>query len=120
MITTSEADNRLFQEALLRILHELRFGVHRFGYQQLLLLIPRYGLDSRQSLSKELYPYAARRFGYSTWQPVEHAVRVAILDAWAHREPEVWEKYFPGMKKPPSNKRFIATIAEWIKNAPPV
>lgn len=101
------------------ILYELRFGVHRLGYRQLLLLIPCYAMDSSQSLSKELYPYVAEEFGYVSWKPVEHAVRVAILDAWERRNPEAWEKYFPEGKKVPSNKKFLATIAERIKNAPP-
>lgn len=119
MITTHEEQIILLREITSRILPELRFGIHRLGYKQLLLLIPCYALDSNQSLSKELYPYAADYFGYASWQPVEHAVRVAILDAWERRDPEVWEKYFPGMKKPPSNKQFIATLAERLKNTPP-
>jgi len=120
MVTTFEDQIFALREVTSRILHVLRFGVHRLGYKQLLLLIPCYALDNTQSLSKELYPYAADYFGYSSWQPVEHAVRVAILDAWERRDPEVWDTFFPGMKKPPSNKQFIATIAEQIKNTPPV
>ena len=118
MITVCEEETDLLRENTCRILLHLRFSAHRLGYQQLLVLIPRYARDSRQSLSKELYPYAAKRFGYASWQPVEHAVRVAIQDAWERREPEVWEKYFPGAEKVPSNKQFIAAIAEHIKNAP--
>ena len=119
MITTSEEKLSTLREITYRILLELQFGLHRVGCRQLLLLIPYYVLDSSQSLSKELYPRAARHFGYSSWQPVEHAVRIAILDAWERRDMAVWEKYFPGAKKAPSNKLFIATIAERIKNAPP-
>ena len=120
MITTTEEQIIILREITSKILHELRFGVHRLGYKQLLLLIPRYALDSSQSLSKELYPYAADYFGYFSWQPIEHSVRVAILDAWERRNPEVWEKYFPDIKKPPSNKQFISTIAEQLKNTPPI
>lgn len=120
MIATYEEQIHNLQDITGRILHELHFGAHRLGYKHLLLLIPCYALDSNQSLTKELYPYAADYFGHSSWQPVEHAVRVAILDAWERRAPEVWEKYFPGMKKAPSNKQFIATIAEQLKNTPPI
>ena len=119
MVRTKAEEIEILREKTYGILHELRFGVHRLGYKQLLVLIPRYALDSSQSLSKELYPYAAEQFGHVSWQPVEHAVRVAILDAWERREPEVWEKYFPGRRKVPSNKQFLAVMAEWIKNAPP-
>ena len=118
MITVCEEETDIFRENTCRILHELRFGAHRLGYQQLLVLIPRFARDRSQSLSKELYPYAAELFGHSSWQPVEHTVRVAIQDAWERRSPEVWEKYFPGLEKVPSNKQFIAAIAEHIKNTP--
>lgn len=120
MITTVDEEILIMQEITSRILHELRFGVHRLGYKQLLLLIPYYALDDNQSFTKELYPYAANHFGYAAWQPIEHTVRDAISNAWERRDPMVWEKLFPGMKRPPSNKQFIATIAERIKNTPPV
>ena len=119
MIHTYEEEMTRVRENASDILHELRFGVHRLGYQQLLVLIPRYAMDSSQSLSKELYPYAAECFGYTSWEPVEHAVRLAIRDAWERSVPGVWEKYFPGVQKVPSNKQFIAVIAEAAKNAPP-
>lgn len=116
---TNEEEMTRFRENASEILHELRFGVHRLGYQQLLVLIPRYVQDSRQSLSKELYPYAAEYFGYTSWKPVEHAVRLSIRDAWERRIPGAWEEYFPGVQKVPSNKQFIAVLAEVAKNAPP-
>ena len=119
MTITLEEQTGIYQEITRRILRELRVGIHRIGYQMLIVLIPCYAFDATQSLTKELYPFAARQIGYYSWQPVEHAVRVAIQDAWEKREPDVWEKYFPGMKKPPSNKQFIAAIAEQIKNPPP-
>ena len=119
IMITFEEQICIFREDTCRMLHELRIGIHRNGYKQLVILIPCYALDNTQSLSKELYPYVADHFGYASWYPVEHAVRIAILDAWERREPEVWEKYFPGLKKPPSNKQFIATLAERLKNSPP-
>ena len=102
------------------ILHQLRFSVHRIGYKQLLILIPYYVLDDTQSLTKELYPRVAKEFGHSSYQAVEHAVRVAIVDAWQKRDSAVWEKYLPGLEKPPSNKQFIAAIAQWVKIPLPV
>ena len=119
MLTLSKEHALRLQTDTGRMLHKLRFGIHRLGYQQLLLLIPCYAQDCSLSLSKELYPYAAGCFGCSSWQAVEHTVRAAILDAWERRDAETWEKYFPGMKRPPSNKQFIATMAELLKNAPP-
>ena len=119
MVRTYEEEIEILRENTCGILHELRFGIHRLGYKQLLVLLPCYALDSHLSLSKELYPYVAECFGDVSWKAVEHAVRVAILDAWERREPGVWEKYFPGLTKAPSNKLFIAAVAERIKKAPP-
>ena len=64
MVRTQEEEIEILREKTCGILHELRFGVHRLGYKQLLVLIPRYALDSSQSLSKELYPHAAEQFGH--------------------------------------------------------
>ena len=108
-----------FRESTVCLLHALRFRVHLVGYSHLLMLIPCYALDNTLSLTKELYPYAANRLGYASWSPIEHAVRVSILDAWSRRDPGLWDRYFPGQKKPPSNKHFLATLAELIKNPPP-
>ena len=119
MISTYKEELECLQETACCILHKLRFRVHLLGYQELLVLLPEYTCDSTQSLSKELYPKVANQFGHTSWKAVEHAVRVAILDAWERRDPEVWENYFPGTVKVPSNKQFLATLAEHIKKAPP-
>ena len=63
-------------------------------------------------MSKELYPAVGKVFGLADCRTVEHSVRKAITDAWAHRDPVVWEKYFPGAKKAPTNKVFISCMAE--------
>ncbi len=119
MIVAEDQLLGVLQADTIQMLRELRIGIHRLGYRQLFIAIPCYAMDDMQSLSKELYPYIAEYFGYSDWHPVEHAIRVAIVDAWEHRDPIVWEYYFPGSKKPPSNKQFIATLAERLKNTPP-
>ena len=115
MSTTLEDRMITLSDRALQILHELRFGAHRLGYRHLLFLIPIYALDHSQSLTKELYPRAARHFGYSSWRPVERAVRTAILAAWQQQDRAIWDQYFPGTAAPPSNKQFIAAVAEEIK-----
>lgn len=116
MLTSFEEQTTILSDHTLQILHELHFGIHRLGYQQLLFLIPCYALDNSQGLTKELYPRTARHYGYSSWQPIERTIRTAILDAWSKQDYETWNKYFPGIVTPPSNKQFIATIAEAIKS----
>lgn len=102
------------QELTICMLHELCFAVHRFGYKQLCVAIPQYALDSSQSVTKNLYPYVAEYFD-TDWHAVEHSIRFAVQCAWKQRDPEVWNKYFPNSKKAPSNKEFIATLAERLR-----
>lgn len=98
-----------------QMLNELRLQIHRGGYSCLCVGIPRFKQDVRQLLSKDLYPYIASHIGNITPEAVDQAIREAIQHAWKHRAPAVWEKYFPGSVKAPSNKLFIATLAEHLK-----
>ena len=102
------------------ILHKLGFPVHRCGYDHLIVAITRYAEGDMQSFTKELYPYVAEFFGYTDWPAVEHSIRTVIADTWEIRDPRLWELYFPRCCKAPSNKQFIATLAEAVKqNTPP-
>lgn len=103
------------REQTARMMQELRIPVHRIGYRELALGIPHYREQNMQSLSKELYPWLGRQFGNITTEAVEHAIREAIHRGWENRDPAIWETYFPGTVKPPSNKQFIATLAERIR-----
>lgn len=97
------------------MLHELGFPSHRLGYKQLCIAIPRFSANDTQCLTKELYPYLAKRYSYPDWRAAESAIRDVIVGVWAERDPAVWDKYFPNLKKAPSNKQFIATLAERLK-----
>ena len=96
------------------ILHELGLPVHRLGYKQLCVAIPLFSENGMLSLTKELYPFIAQQFGCADWRSVEHTIRLAIMYAWENGDRSLWEAYFPYCKKPPSNKQFIATIAEYL------
>lgn len=97
------------------LLHELGLGTHRLGYRYLTVAIPCYASDSDQNMSKEIYPYVGNCFGCVDWHPVERSIRSAIGDAWEHRNPAVWERYFPNQKKAPTNKQFVAVLAERLR-----
>lgn len=114
MATTQPQLTAVPERTVNHILHELGLPVHRIGYKQLCLAIVHYSQNDIQSLSKELYPFVAARFGYRDWHPVEHAMRLVICQAWSQRPPGLWEQYFTDTTKPPSNKQFIATIAELL------
>ena len=119
MLPVNEIDSPAFAftSAMLR---ELSFPVHRFGYDHMIVAVTRYAKGDMQSLTKELYPYVADYFGYSDWHAIEHSLRSVITDTWEVRNPQVWEQYFPHLRKAPSNKRFIATLAERLQqNTPP-
>ena len=97
-----------------RMLMELSIPVHRVGYLHLRTAIPIFQKDKRQSMISELYPAVAKELGYPDWGAVEHAMREVIKFAWKHRNQEAWDKYFPGCRRAPSNKQFIATLAEYL------
>lgn len=102
------------------MLHKLGFPVHRSGYSLLTLAITQYAQGEMQSLTKELYPFIAQHFGCSDGRAIECAIRSVIADAWATGDPQTWALYFPGLRKPPSNKLLIATLAEYLQqNTPP-
>lgn len=103
------------QEQTCQMLRELNIAVHRHGYTQLTVAIPYYAHDRTQGLCKELYPFIAAHLGYSNWHAVERSIRDVILVAWEHRDPDTWEKYFPDTRKAPTNKVFIATLADRLR-----
>ncbi|MBQ6852078.1 MAG: sporulation initiation factor Spo0A C-terminal domain-containing protein [Oscillospiraceae bacterium] len=98
-----------------RILLELSIPAHRMGYLQLCIAIPAFAGNKQQSMAKELYPSVADAVGCLDWRAVEHAIRTVIADAWKRRNPEIWAQYFPGSQRAPSNKQFIATLAEYLE-----
>jgi len=97
-----------------RILHQLGCPVHRIGFRQLCIAIPLFAKGEASTVCKELYPLIARTMGNSDWRAVERSIRCEILDGWRSGDPEIWERFFPGKQKAPSNKEFICTMAELI------
>ena len=102
-------------EQVLLDLHQLNIPVYLSGYRCLCVAIPVFARDISQSMCNELYPAVAKALGYVDWRAVEFAIRRVIQAAWEQGNPEVWEEYFPGQKKAPTNKQFIATLAQRIK-----
>jgi len=84
----------------------------REGFRHLKVGIPLYCQDRGQSMTKELYPAIAEVCGNDNGAQVETAIRNVIGDAWAHRNPLVWNEYFPGNSKCPTNKQFISSLAD--------
>lgn len=93
------------------MLMELGIPVHRIGFWHLCVAIPEYARNPVQGITKELYPYTARQFAYPDGRNIEHTIRNAILVAWTNRNAEIWNRYFPGYSRVPTNKQFISTLA---------
>ena len=98
-----------------KLLRQLGVPVHRAGYKQLCVALPCFARDDTQMLTKELYPQVAAYFGNTDRRNVEHSIRTAIEDAWQHRDPDVWEDYFPRCEKAPTNQRFLSTLVEFLQ-----
>lgn len=95
-------------------LHLLRFASYLDGYRQLCVGIPLFHEDPQQNLSKELYPAIAQICGCKTEKCVEHSIRKAIESAWKRRTPGAWEQFFPNATRCPTNKAFLARMAELL------
>lgn len=102
-------------EQVLHDLRRLRVPVYLSGYRYLCIAVPIFALDVSQTMCSELYPTVAKTLGYVDWRAVEFAIRRAILAAWKYRDPDIWNVYFPGINKAPTNKHFIAILAQRIK-----
>lgn len=98
-------------------LYALQFMPNLDGFTLLCTGIPLYARDPRQRLSKELYPAIAKACGCTDGRAVEKTIRNAIEAAWKVRDELAWAKYFPGSYDCcPSNKVFIARLAELLQN----
>ena len=91
------------EEQTASIIGELGIPVHLIGSSLLCAAVPYYRADVTRSLSKEVYPHASERLGCGSVQAVEQAIRAVIQAAFTSGDRDVWERYFPGIRKAPSN-----------------
>lgn len=99
-----------------RQLLSLGIATKHKGYAYLQEAVLCMAADPLQSLTKELYPAVAEIFG-SDWELVERSIRSALDAAWKRREEWIWEQYFPGLNKRPTNAAFISRLAELLRQA---
>lgn len=91
-------------------LHTLGFDPKLTGYRCLAAAILLFSIDPNQ-LMKEVYPAVADICDLNDGRCVERVIRTAINNAWETRDIAIWKKYFATGKRP-SNKEFIARLAE--------
>ena len=95
--------------------HLMKLNVpHWGGYDDLRIAIPLFSQDPKQSMVKELYPAVAVLRDRENWHQVEKSIRNVKEYAYAHRNDAVWKEYFPDTSCCPTNKAFIARLAEFI------
>lgn len=99
---------------LSRHLQKLGISNTLAGYRCLLAAIPLFQANPNLMI-KEVFPEVAKLCNLSDGRNVEHCVRTAIRNAWKHRDPKVWDYYFPGLTRRPSNKIFILRIAQLLQ-----
>ena len=94
-------------------LNRLGFSSHEPGYKYLCPAILLYAKDTQQTLSKHIYPVLTKEIGPSI-EALDNAIRRVIYAAWTQRNDDIWTEYFPDTSRCPSNKKFIAILAEKI------
>lgn len=101
--------------AISNVLLALGVPAGRKGYPYLETIIELYRQDPGRSLTKDLYP-AVGRANRTSGISVERAIRGVIQTAWEQRDETVWRRYFTpcrsGVMPRPTNRAFIATLAE--------
>lgn len=98
-----------------RILLSLGFSPTASGYRYLMMAIPLYAADPRQSITKELYAAVGAHFQKKP-PLVERAIRAAIDSAWKNRDESLWRQYLPcspdGHIPRPSNGDLIGALMQ--------
>ncbi len=106
---SSEVHNRLMG---------LGFRPNRAGYRCTVEAILALVADPDLAISKGVYPAVVPICG-TTVKQVEHAIRLAINDAWVHRDEDAWSVYFPkgrdGVIRRPTNSVFLTRMAAAIR-----
>lgn len=101
-----------------RTLAVLGFKRGTAGYNLTVMALVRYREAPHQLLMDSLYPDVGKMLG-STASQVEKAIRDGITSAWKHRDPAIWDMYFPNDQRKPTNAEFLATITECLNAQEP-
>lgn len=113
-----------YNENITKILMELGMPCHLIGYDYVKHAVSLMLQDRTymRAITKRLYPDIATVFDTKATR-VERAIRHAIETTFNNITPETIEKYFgntiPPMDDRPCNAHFLATIAEYYRNAHP-
>jgi len=110
-VTAPQPDPRKLLQQLLKY-HHLSPKHNGYDYMTEAVWIMLH--DPDLSTTKALYPAVAKKFGCKPGH-VERSLRSALDTAWARSGPEVWQTYFPGAVKRPSNTVFISRMSQLLR-----
>ena len=101
------------------LLRRFRFSPKARGFSMLRTAICLTAQDPDRLLTKEIYPRITRESGCSC-NAVDQAIRRLLQGGWNQREKnaDLWETFFPGASRCPSNGTFIAALALDAKKDP--
>lgn len=99
------------EEVSREILLELSFDLEGKSGKTTFRALPMVADDPDISFLNALYPALGPN--------AERNIRFSIEHAWAVGSPEVWQTYFPGAKKRPSNKVFLRRMAQELNRRLP-
>ena len=115
---SGKTDHQNEKEIAERSLLNLGFRPSLIGYRCAAEAIRLIVGDPELALTKQVYPAVAKLCGTSEAQ-VEHAIRLAIADAWKHHDDVVWASYFPkdkdGSIRRPTNAVLLTRLAASIR-----
>lgn len=97
-----------------RILLEIGFRFNGLGYYCTHAAVLGKLREPFASVTKCIYPQIGKTVD-GTGMQVEKAIRDAIKYAWTNGNKQLWQVYFPGAVKCPSNEQFLARIANVLQ-----
>lgn len=95
------------------LLLSMGFRTNLCGYSYLISVLCILWENPGQSLTKELYP-AAAKLHKGSWQQIEHGIRLSIADAWERKKGDGWKLYFTDEKTKPTNSVFLTRMAQCV------
>lgn len=117
-VSDTPTDRFALEKAIDRLLRSLSVPIDCLGYKYLSCAIIMMISDSSLQLTKDIYPYIAKRFQTSD-AAVERAIRTAISRAWDGgnfmRQDEIFADVVGRDRGKPTNLQFITATAEFLK-----
>lgn len=79
--------------------------------------VPLFAQDREQSMIKDFYTGVAALCGCDHWTQAESGIRRLKEYVWEHADAMIREKYFPGCKECPRNRKFLSRLADLMEQA---